>query len=191
MRTLSQRILPTRGQELLKLAGATIRNISQGVIGISLLQAILAGLGFLVAGIPESGLLAIAVLISGILQIQGLVVFPVLVWIWASMQTTTALALTAYLLPVGLLNNVLGPIVMAHGLKTPMLVIFVGLMGGAVAHENHRPVYWSDHSGRSLGVDRSLVETEKRRSIQGDLLTGRLRNKVFPRIEPLAHPRPT
>ena len=134
VRTLSQRILPTRGQELLRLAGATIRNISQGVIGISLLQAILAGLGFLVAGIPESGLLAIAVLISGILQIQGLVVFPVLVWIWASMQTTTALALTAYLLPVGLLNNVLGPIVMAHGLKTPMLVIFVGLMGGAVAH---------------------------------------------------------
>ena len=135
VRTLSQRILPTRGQELLKLAGATIRNISQGVIGISLLQAILAGLGFLVAGIPESGLLAIAVLISGILQIQGLVVFPVLVWIWASMQTTAALALTAYLLPVGFLNNVLGPIVMAHGLKTPMLVIFIGLMGGAVAHE--------------------------------------------------------
>ena len=46
VRTLSQRILPTRGQELLKLAGATIRNVSQGVIGIALLQAILAGLGF-------------------------------------------------------------------------------------------------------------------------------------------------
>jgi predicted PurR-regulated permease PerM len=134
VRTLSQRILPTRGQELLKLAGATIRNVSQGVIGISLLQAIFAGLGFLVAGLPGSGLLALAVLISGILQVQGLVVLPVLVWVWASMPTTTALVLTAYLLPVGLLNNVLGPIVMAHGLKTPMLVIFIGLMGGAVAH---------------------------------------------------------
>ena len=134
VRTLSQRILPTRGQELLKLAGATIRNVSQGVIGIALLQAILAGLGFLVAGIPGSGLLALAVLISGILQVQGLVVIPVLIWVWTSMQTTTALALTAYLAPVGLINNVLSPIVMAHGLKTPMLVIFVGLMGGAVAH---------------------------------------------------------
>jgi predicted PurR-regulated permease PerM len=50
------------------------------------------------------------------------------------MDTTTALALTAYLVPVGLLNNVLNPIVMAHGLKTPMLVIFIGLMGGALAH---------------------------------------------------------
>jgi predicted PurR-regulated permease PerM len=50
------------------------------------------------------------------------------------METTTALALTAYLGPVGVLNNVLSPIVMAHGLKTPMLVIFIGLMGGALAH---------------------------------------------------------
>jgi len=122
------------GQELLKLAVATIRDVSQDVIGIAVLQAILAGLGFLVAGVPGSGLLALAVLISGILQVQGLVVIPVLIWVWTSMQTTTALALTAYLAPVGLINNVLGPIVMAHGLKTPILVIFVGLMGGAVAH---------------------------------------------------------
>ena len=50
------------------------------------------------------------------------------------MGTTTALALTAYLVSVGVLNNVLNPIIMAHGLKTPMLVIFIGLMGGALAH---------------------------------------------------------
>lgn len=69
VRTVSQRILPKRGQELVRLTGATIRNVSQGVIGISFLQAILAGLGFLVAGIPGSGLLALGVLVTGILQI--------------------------------------------------------------------------------------------------------------------------
>jgi predicted PurR-regulated permease PerM len=134
VRTVSRRILPARGQELVKLAGATIRNVAQGVIGISFLQAILAGLAFLVAGIPGSGFLALGVLVTGILQIQGLFFIPVLVWVWTSMETTTALALTAYLVPVGVLNNVLNPIVMAHGLKTPMLVIFIGLMGGALAH---------------------------------------------------------
>ena len=134
VRTVSRRILPARGQELVKLAGATIRNVSQGVIGISFLQAVLAGLGFLVAGIPGSGLLALGVLVTGILQVQGLLFIPVLLWIWTSMETTTALALTAYLGPVGVLNNVLSPIVMAHGLKTPMLVIFIGLMGGVLTH---------------------------------------------------------
>ena len=134
IRTVSQRILPARGQELVKLAGTTIRNVSQGVIGISFLQAISAGSGFLVAGIPGSGFLALGVLVTGILQVQGLLFIPVLLWIWTSMETTTALALTAYLGPVGVLNNVLNPIIMAHGLKTPMLVIFIGLMGGALAH---------------------------------------------------------
>ena len=134
VRTVSRRILPARGQELVKLAGATIRNVAQGVIGVSFLQAILAGLGFLVAGVPGSGFLALGVLVTGILQIQGLFFIPVLLWVWTSMDTTTALALTAYLVPVGVLNNVLNPIIMAHGLKTPMLVIFIGLMGGALAH---------------------------------------------------------
>ena len=134
VRSAAERILPARGQELLRLAGATIRNVSQGVIGIALLQAILAGLGFLVAGIPGSGFLALGVLVTGILQVQGLLFIPVLAWVWTSMDTTTALALTAYLGPVGLINNVLGPIVMSHGLSTPMLVIFIGLIGGAVAH---------------------------------------------------------
>ena len=134
LRAVSRRILPARGQALLELTGATIRNISQGVVGLSFLQAILAGVGLLVAGIPGAGLLAIAVLIFGILQIQGLLFIPVFLWIWTSFDFTTALGLTAYLGPVSILNNVLSPIVMAHGLKTPMLVIFVGLMGGVVAH---------------------------------------------------------
>ena len=134
VRAVSQRLLPARGQELVKLAGATIRNVAQGVVGISFLQAILAGLGFLVAGIPASGFLALGVLVTGILQVQGLLFIPVLLWVWTSMDTTTALALTAYLAPVGILNNVLALFVMGHGLKTPTLVIFIGLMGGVVAH---------------------------------------------------------
>jgi len=134
VRTVSARILPERGQELLRLAGATIRNVSQGVIGIAFLQAILAGLGFLVAGLPGAGLLALGVLVTGILQIQGLLFIPLLIWIWTSMDTVTALALTAWLGPVGFLNNVLAPFIMGHGLKTPTLVIFIGLMGGALAH---------------------------------------------------------
>jgi predicted PurR-regulated permease PerM len=41
------RALSHRGKELVQLAGATVRNVSRGVIGIALLQAILAGAGFL------------------------------------------------------------------------------------------------------------------------------------------------
>ncbi len=133
-RKLSRRVLPVHGQEYVKLAGATIRNVSQGVIGVTLLQATLAGLGFFVAGIPGSGLLALAVLVFGILQFPGLVIFPAMIWSWTVLPLPAAVALTAYLLPISLINNVLSPIVMAHGLQTPMIVIFIGVLGGAIAH---------------------------------------------------------
>lgn len=134
IRELSERVLPARGQEFVKLAGATIRNVSQGLIGIALLQAILSGFAFVVAGIPASGLLALGVLVFGILQLPGIVLLPVIIWSWTVMPATAALALTAYLVPVSLINNVLSPIVMAHGLKPPMPVIFIGVIGGAIAH---------------------------------------------------------
>jgi hypothetical protein len=50
--TFVSRVLSQRGKELVQLAGATIRNVSRGVVGISMVQAVLAGAGFLVAGIP-------------------------------------------------------------------------------------------------------------------------------------------
>jgi predicted PurR-regulated permease PerM len=133
-RMLAHRILPAHGQEFLQLAGATIRNVSQGVIGIALLQAVLSGAVFVIAGVPASGVLALAVLVAGILQFPGLVQIPVLIWSWTTMPAAAALAFTVCMVPVGLINNILSPIVMAHGLKTPMLVIFAGVLGGAVAH---------------------------------------------------------
>jgi predicted PurR-regulated permease PerM len=36
--------------------------------------------------------------------------------------------------PVNLLDNVLKPIVMGRGLKTPMLVILIGVLGGTLAY---------------------------------------------------------
>ena len=52
--TFLRRLVSKRGDEFLQLAGATIRNVSQGVIGVSLLQALLAGIGLLAAGVPAA-----------------------------------------------------------------------------------------------------------------------------------------
>ena len=133
-RSLIRRLLPEHGQEYVKLAGATIRNVSQGLIGIALLQAVLAGAGFLAAGVPGAGLLAAAVLFFGILQLPGLVLLPVIIWGWFVMTPLVALAFTAYFAAVALINDFLGPIAMAHGLRTPTIVIFLGVLGGGIAH---------------------------------------------------------
>jgi predicted PurR-regulated permease PerM len=129
------RIVPEQSEHFLGLAGATIRAVSQGVIGVAIIQALLAGIGFKLAGIASAGLLAFAVLLLSIVQIGGaIILFPVVIWIWVDKDFTTALLLTLFFVIVGVLDNVLKPLVMGRGLTTPTLVIFIGVIGGTLAH---------------------------------------------------------
>ena len=131
----SRRLVSGRGEKFVQIAGATIRAVSRGVVGVSALQAFLAGVGLVAAGIPGASLLTTAVLIFGIIQIgPSVVLIPVVIWSWTAMETTTAFLVTIYLIPVSLLDNVLRPLVMARGLDTPMLIILIGVLGGTVAY---------------------------------------------------------
>ncbi|HMQ91527.1 MAG TPA: AI-2E family transporter [Amaricoccus sp.] len=134
-RAFAGRLIAPRGAHFVDLAGATIRNVSRGVIGVALLQALLAGIILYVAGIPGAGLIAFGILLLCIVQIGAApILLPVLVWIWLSYPTGFSLILTLLLVPVGLVDNVLKPILMARGLTTPMLVILTGVIGGTLTH---------------------------------------------------------
>jgi predicted PurR-regulated permease PerM len=134
LRALLRRTLSDRGEEIAELAGSTIRNVSRGVVGVALVQSFLAGLGFLVAGIPGAGLFTLLALVLSIIQIgPAIVLIPIVAWSWTTMETTSALLFTAYMVPVGLVDNVLRPLVMARGLTTPMPIILIGVIGGTIA----------------------------------------------------------
>ena len=127
-------VTAARGQEFVDLAGTTIRNVSRGIIGIAVLQALLAGIGLLFAGVPAAGLFSFLVLVLGIIQIgPSIVLLPLIVWSWFAMDTTTAVLFTLYMVPVNLVDNLLRPLV-AKGLSTPMPVILVAVLGGTLVH---------------------------------------------------------
>jgi predicted PurR-regulated permease PerM len=128
------RVAAGRGEEFVDLAGATIRNISRGIIGIAVLQALLAGIGLLFAGVPAAGLFSFLVLLFGIVQIgPSVILVPLVIWSWFAMDTTMAILFTLYMVPVNLLDNILRPLV-AKGLSTPMPVILIGVLGGTLVH---------------------------------------------------------
>ena len=86
-------------------------------------------------GVATLAILAFAVLVLGILQIGAApILIPVTIWIWATTEFMPALLITIYLIVVGLADNVLKPMLMGRGLNTPMLVIFIGVLGGTLAH---------------------------------------------------------
>jgi len=134
MAAFLRRWVSRRGDEFVQLAGATIRNVSQGVIAVSLLQALLAGIGLMAASVPGASLIAFFVLILGIIQIgPSVILIPIIIWGWMSMETITALIFTTYMAPVSLIDNILRPLLMARGLTTPMLVIIIGAVGGTLS----------------------------------------------------------
>lgn len=134
-RDFLSRIVPEQSEHFLDLAGATIRAVSQGVIGVAIIQALLAGIGFKLAGIPSAGLLAFVVLLLSIVQIGGaIVIIPVIIWIWTDKEFSIALVLTVFLLIVSVLDNILKPLIMGRGLTTPALVILIGVIGGTLTH---------------------------------------------------------
>jgi predicted PurR-regulated permease PerM len=134
-RRFAERIIAPRGATFVDLAGATIRNVSRGVVGIALLQAILAGIVLQIAGVPGAGLLAFVILVLCIIQIGPmLIILPAIVWAWMTMTTGAALAFTVVIVPIGVMDNVLKPILMGRGLSTPTLVIFLGVIGGTITY---------------------------------------------------------
>ena len=134
-RAFAERIVASRGAGFVDLAGLTIRNVSRGVIGVAAIQSLLGGIVLALAGIPGAGLLAFAMLILCIVQLgPAPVLLPVLIWAWFQLATGPALLLTVLLVPIMLLDNVLKPLLMGRGLRTPTLVILIGVIGGTITH---------------------------------------------------------
>ena len=115
------------------MAAVTVRNVVKGILGVAVIQSMLAGAGMVVGGIPYAGLWTLLCLILAIVQIGTLpVAIGVIIYIWSNGTTTTAIILTIWMLLVGLLDNVLKPLVMGKGAPVPMLVIFLGAVGGFI-----------------------------------------------------------
>ena len=123
-----------KGVELTDLVGASVQSVIRGVIGVAVIQALLAGLGMLVADVPGAGLWALLILILAVMQLPSLLVLlPVIFYVFAVDSTTTAVLFMIWALLIGASDNVLKPLLMGRGSKTPMLVLFMGSLGGFMA----------------------------------------------------------
>jgi predicted PurR-regulated permease PerM len=134
-RRFASRLVAPRGEAFVDMAGATIRSVSQGVIGLALLEALVGGIVLLNLGVPGAGLIAFGILILSLVQIGALpILLPLVIWAWIAQSTGFAALVTAAAVVIFLLDNLLKPILIRRGLKTPMLVVLAGVIGGTIAY---------------------------------------------------------
>lgn len=127
---------PVTGPRLQILSTATVRSVATGVIGVAFIQALLLGIGFIMAGIPMAGVLALVVMLLGIMQLPAAIIsLPAIAYLWwaGDASTTSNIVYTVYLVVAGLADNVLKPLLLGRGVEVPMPVILLGALGGMVS----------------------------------------------------------
>ncbi|NOQ89144.1 MAG: AI-2E family transporter [Gammaproteobacteria bacterium] len=119
------------GKTYADLSKATIRSVAQGVLGVAIIQALLAALERIVMDVPAWGLWTLVVLVVAIAQIPPILILGfVSAYVFSVAETTPAVIFLVYCLIVSSSDGFLKPLFLGRGMTTPMLVILLGAIGG-------------------------------------------------------------
>ena len=132
-RALCIRIFGEKGPEYQHLVGSTIRSVTFGILGVALIQSAFAAVGFLLVGIPGAAAWSVIFLMGALLQVGVIVLIPAVIYIFATASTTKAIVFLVWCIFVALMDNVLKPILLGRRAVVPILVVFLGAIGGFVA----------------------------------------------------------
>ena len=128
------RIGGDRGAHLLGLAGNTVRGVVYGIIGTALVQAVIAGVGFMIAGVPGAGVLMLLTFFLSVVPMgPPLVWIPAAVWLFHQGSTGWGIFMIVWGIGVSSIDNFVKPWLISRGSAMPFLLILFGVLGGAMA----------------------------------------------------------
>ena len=128
-----RKLVGKNGDNFADISVLTIRNVVKGILGVAFIQTAMAGLGFFMAGVPFAGLWTILCLILAIIQVGiGPIAIPVAIYVFSVANPTTSIILAIWLGITLTIDNVLKPILLGRNAPAPMLVIFLGAIGGFI-----------------------------------------------------------
>jgi len=130
-----QRIIGDNAPQVLATISRTVRGVMYGMLGTALAQALVAVLGFLIAGVPAVPLLGIATFLFSLVPVG-----PPLIWggaaLWLFDQGRTGwgifMLLWGFFLISGV-DNVVKPMLISRGSSLPFLLVLLGVLGGVMA----------------------------------------------------------
>lgn len=129
------RIGGARARELLHLAGSTVKGVVYGILGTAIAQGILAGVGFLIAGVPGALLLGFATFFLSVVPMgPPLIWIPAAAWLYYTGETGWAIFIVIWgVVVVSSIDNFLKPYLISQGAAMPFLLVLLGVLGGLAA----------------------------------------------------------
>ncbi|WP_343707311.1 AI-2E family transporter [Flavobacterium sp.] len=128
-----KKIAGNEAEEIMKISVSTIYQVVKGILGVAVIQTIIQAVGLFMADIPYAGILTLICLIFSILQIGPIIInIGVIIYLFSTGDSGYAIFWTVYFIISGLSDNVLKPLLLGKGALVPMLVIFLGVIGGFI-----------------------------------------------------------
>lgn len=123
------------GPALVDASGRAVKGVAIGVMGTAFIAAIAAWIGFSIAGVPLAAGLAAVTFLLVVIQLGPIfVIIPAVIWLAMQGETGMAIFMTIYGIVVLMgIDNILKPVLIAKSGKLPILVLFLGVVGGMVA----------------------------------------------------------
>ncbi|WP_407310542.1 AI-2E family transporter [Pseudomonas sp. nanlin1] len=132
---LLERLIGERAGYYLDLVAATVQRVVNGVIGTAAAQALLALIGFMIAGVPGALVLGLATFLFSLIPMG-----PPLVWIpataWLASRGEYGMAVFLGLWGTFIISgvdNVLKPYLISRGGNLPLVIVLLGVFGGLLA----------------------------------------------------------
>ncbi len=130
----AHRLAGNRGQDAMILAARSVRAVALGVVVTAIVQSTLGGIGLVASGVPAASVLTVVMFMLCLAQIgPGLVLFPVVIWLFWSGHPVWGIFMGVWSLFVGIFDNFLRPVLIRKGADLSLLLIFPGVIGGLIA----------------------------------------------------------
>jgi len=132
-RKFLRKLVGKRGDEFAEMCDRTVKNVTKGILGVAVIQSFILGILFLLAGVPYAAIWALIAMFLGIVQIPPTIIsIPIIIYLYSILSPTMATVWAILILLASLSDNVLKPILLGKGAPVPMLVIFLGAIGGFI-----------------------------------------------------------
>lgn len=120
---------------IIPLVVGTVRSVSIGLVGTASVQALVAAVGFVIAGMPGAAVLGFATFMLALVQVPTFLIWlPSAGWLYYSGESGSAVFLVLWgLLFVNTVDNFLRPYLISRGAKLPFALILMGVLGGLLA----------------------------------------------------------
>jgi len=130
----ARRLAGMQGENAVHLAAMAVRGVALGVVVTAVVQTTFTGIGLAVARVPFASILTALAFMLCVAQVgPGLVLFPVVIWVYSARGGVWGTGFLVWAIFCGTFDNFLRPMLIKRGADLPLLLIFTGVLGGLIA----------------------------------------------------------